>query len=130
MSPSRTTNDRHESRRRQKSYILTPVSIPKLHYITQACALAIIMNIFAISYKRAISIYVKHARFHGVSRSISSATNHTTTYRSHIVLAYIVLFLRTQAGPGGSSSSFSSSSSSSSSSPSSSRSLSSRGDII
>lgn len=61
MSPS---SGRLESRRRRaESYILTPVSIPKVHHIIRL-ALAIIMNISG----RRISIYVKHARFHGVSR--------------------------------------------------------------
>jgi len=47
----------------EELYFLTPVSIPKMHHIIRL-ALAIIMNIS----NRRISIYVKHAAFHGVSR--------------------------------------------------------------
>lgn len=55
----------HESRRRRdrEIYFDLIVSIPKVHHIIWL-ALAIIMNISG----QLISIYVKHARFHGVSR--------------------------------------------------------------
>lgn len=56
-----------ESRRRE-SYILTPVSIPKVHHIIRL-ALAIIMNI-SPTRRGIISIYVKHVRFHGVSHAV------------------------------------------------------------
>lgn len=63
MSPSCPHG--HESRRRRdrEIYFDLIVSIPKVHHIIRL-ALAIIMNIS----DRHISIYVKHVRFHGVSR--------------------------------------------------------------
>lgn len=63
MSPSCPHG--HESRRRRdrEIYFDLIVSIPKVHHIIRL-ALAIIMNIS----DQHISIYVKHVRFHGVSR--------------------------------------------------------------